>query len=144
LVRGDGPFDDFVTVYCATSLDRRQLSDNGLLAYHAHPGAPGGGCSEAYAGDCWHNSRIRYWRSDVPHWSGGDPGLGLGNPLPPLVIRHEHYAVRPRVPLAVLGAGWVAWGMLFVRHRLRLPPGGAGFEVLPAGRVEGGAGPPAA
>ena len=77
----------------------------------------------------WFGSR--YW-SDYPYWPDGDPGLGIGNPLPPKVKRWHIDGVRKELVLLLVPILWSGWGFVFAWHRLRGPARGRGFAVSSA------------
>jgi hypothetical protein len=151
-VLGDvSPFDGWVQYTTSTTFDRETLGYNVHPAYRDRPAEHGGGYFDPYdhyPGSRQHSTRdffggsFGYDRWELPHWPDGDPGLGANNPPPPQVVRHEIYAVTPGIPLAMLGIGWLIWGALFARHRLRDVADRRGFEVVAVARAAGREGRP--
>lgn len=121
-----GPFDGAINYHRVTVMDRSVLGYTGLPEFHALPGSADGGYFGFYVNTIQSQGAMGYCRYDVPYWPGGDPGLGLGNPLPPMVQRHEIYAIDPDIPLIVLGISWTVWVVLFVRYVVRRRARGTG------------------
>lgn len=91
-----------------------------------------------YFFDAWDGRTGRdFFRSgklDYPHWPDGDPGLGLNNPLPPLVKRVWTLYVDPSILAHLGGLGLFVGGVVGVvrwelRQRRRAETGEHGFGV---------------
>jgi hypothetical protein len=103
------PFPHWLWLKMENKIDRSKAGYNQLPEYVE---SDNGGYFEPYASEYHTTGPVGRYTYDTAFWPDGDPGHGTGNPLPPLIIRHEIYAIQPALTAFMICSFWIIWIVL--------------------------------